>query len=114
VELLPQETVALASTVMAQVELLVQVTLQDCPHEPLQVLWLLQNRSQLAEPPQLLWETSQDEPWTQIQLLSTQFSWVPLQPAQSNSRRQDRISARMAMRQDRAAHRVRAAYVDLV
>ena len=108
-ELLPQETVALVPTVRAQVELLVQVTPQDCPHEPLQMFLLLQNREQLAEPPQLLWETSQDSPLTQMQLPSTQFSGLPEQPAQSNSGRQDRISARMEMRQGRAAQRVRAA-----
>ena len=44
---------ALAPTVMAQVELLVQVTPQDSPHEPLQLFLLLQNREQVAEPPQL-------------------------------------------------------------
>jgi hypothetical protein len=109
--------VALAPTVTAQVELWVQVTPQDCPdcpHEPLQMFSLLQNREQLAEPPQLLWETSQDEPLTQMQLAPTQLSGLPVQPAQSISGqsisgRQDRLSARIEMRQSRAAQRVRAA-----
>jgi len=109
VELLSQEMVALAPTVTAQVELRVQVTAQDCPHEPLQMFSLLQNREQLAEPPQLLWETSQDSPWTQMQVAPTQSSGLLLQPAQSISRRQDPISARMETRQGRAAQRVRAA-----
>ena len=98
--MLPHEIVAFAPTVRAHVELLVQVTPQDCPQEPLQMFSLLQNREQIAEPPQLLWETSQDEPPTQMQLAPTQFSGLPVQPAQSISGqsisgRQDRISARM-------------------
>ena len=87
---------ARAPTVTAQVELLVQVTPQDSPHEPLQVFLLLQNKEQVVEPPQVLWETSQAEPLTQMQVASTQFSGLPpLQPAQSMSGRQHRISARI-------------------
>jgi hypothetical protein len=96
VELFPQETVAPAPTVRAQVELLVQVTSQDSPHEPLQVFSLLQNSEQVAEPPQLFWETSQDEPWTQMQVASLQLSGLPpLQPAPSISTRQHWIRTRM-------------------
>jgi hypothetical protein len=109
VELLPQEMMALTPTVTVQVELLVQVTPQDCPHEPLQTFSLLQNREQLAEPPQLLWETSHDEPVIQMQLAPTQFSGLPVQPAQSISGRQARISARMPDAPGCAAQRVRAA-----
>jgi hypothetical protein len=45
----------------------------------------------------------------QMQLVPTQFSGLPEQPAQSVSRRQDPNSARMEMRQGRPAQRVRAA-----
>jgi hypothetical protein len=108
VELLPQETVALAPTAREQVELWVQVRAQDCPHEPLQMFSPLQKRLQLAEPPQLSWETLQDSPWTQMQVAPEQSSGLPLQPAQSIRRRQDPISARMEMREGRSAQRVRA------
>ena len=100
---------ALAPTVRVQFELLVQVTPQDWPHEPVQVFSLLQNREQVAEPAQLLWETSQDEPLTQMQLASTQSSGLLVQPTQNSSGRQYRSSVRMEMRQGRDAQRVRAA-----
>ena len=103
---------ALAPTVMAHVELFVQVSPQDCPHEPLQMFWLLQNREQFAEPPQLFWETSQDSPLTQMQLASTQFSGLPLQPAQSTSGRQHRISARMSAPWARSELRTGQSVVD--
>jgi len=77
--------------------------LHDCPHEPVHTLLLLQNSSQLIEPPQLSWEKSHVFSLMQIQLAPTQLSGLLVQPARSISgrRRRRRISPRMMTAQPR-------------
>jgi hypothetical protein len=68
-----QETTLLSPTVTVHADELPQSMLHDRLQLPEQSFSLLQSRMQLAEPPQVLWEKSHEDPAEQVQLVRVQY-----------------------------------------
>jgi hypothetical protein len=80
-----QSTLALAPTVIVQVEVPVHLRLHDEPHEPEHSFMFAQSSEQLA--PQLSFETSHDSPDGHVQVVPVHFGGLLLpQPSARQTR----------------------------